>query len=200
MTQHLCSSDRTQQILDAARVCFTSLGYASTKVTDIAKEAGLSKGGVYFHFSSKRQIFRSLVEAEYDLAMGYLDEITISDQPLLDKFRLLGEHFVALFSNRDQSRFMITIGEMALRDEDVARMLHDLQGHYFERISQLLESAHLQNEINPVDTHTTAIVLKALIDGIQLNFALGLEVDHDLLIETILIILTQGLSPAPELP
>ena len=53
---------RVTQILDAALHVFSDKGFASARLDDIAAAAGLSKGGVYTHFSSKEDIFGALLK------------------------------------------------------------------------------------------------------------------------------------------
>lgn len=52
---------RRRAILDAALGCFGRKGYASTSMQDVAAAAGLTKGGVYFHFPSKEAVRDALV-------------------------------------------------------------------------------------------------------------------------------------------
>jgi TetR/AcrR family fatty acid metabolism transcriptional regulator len=49
-------------ILEAAERAFTRRGWASTKIADIAREAGLAAGTLYNYFESKEQILESLIE------------------------------------------------------------------------------------------------------------------------------------------
>ncbi|CAB3888030.1 TetR/AcrR family transcriptional regulator [Achromobacter piechaudii] len=53
---------RMGQILDAALQEFSASGYAGARMDDIALRAGLSKGGLYAHFSSKEDVFQALLE------------------------------------------------------------------------------------------------------------------------------------------
>lgn len=53
--------ERREQILKAALKVFALRGFAATKISDIAKEAGLSHGLVYHYFASKEEIFFELV-------------------------------------------------------------------------------------------------------------------------------------------
>ena len=46
-----------QRILEAAETVFAEKGYHRSVVDDIIREAKTSKGGFYFHFSSKQSIF-----------------------------------------------------------------------------------------------------------------------------------------------
>ena len=56
------ADDRPDEVLDAALRLFVRKGFAATKVEDIAHAAGLSKGAIYRYFSSKEEIFESLVK------------------------------------------------------------------------------------------------------------------------------------------
>ena len=49
-------------ILDGARKLFTERGFSATSVDAIAQEAGVAKGAVYHHFSSKEEILDRLVD------------------------------------------------------------------------------------------------------------------------------------------
>jgi len=50
-------------ILNGARKLFATQGFAETSVDAIAFEAGVAKGAVYHHFSSKEEILERLVDS-----------------------------------------------------------------------------------------------------------------------------------------
>ena len=50
------------QILEAAMKVFVKNGYAQTRMEDIAEVAGLSKGAIYHHYKSKKELFLSLID------------------------------------------------------------------------------------------------------------------------------------------
>lgn len=47
---------RRMEILEAAKRCFAHKGFAATTIADLAREASVSAGGIYVHFSSKHEI------------------------------------------------------------------------------------------------------------------------------------------------
>lgn len=53
---------RPEEILDAALQLFTEKGFSSTRMIDVAKSAGISKGTLYLYFDSKEAIFREVVQ------------------------------------------------------------------------------------------------------------------------------------------
>lgn len=66
---------RRKQILEAALKAFAEDGYDKVSMARIAREAGLTKGGVYFHFASKEELFSVMVEAEVERRWGILEEV-----------------------------------------------------------------------------------------------------------------------------
>lgn len=55
---------RPDEILDAALAEFTDRGFDAARVEDIARRAGISKGGVYLYFQSKEALLKALIEAK----------------------------------------------------------------------------------------------------------------------------------------
>jgi AcrR family transcriptional regulator len=52
---------RPGEILAAALDLFRARGYAATRIEDVAKRAGVTKGTVYLYFPSKEALFKALV-------------------------------------------------------------------------------------------------------------------------------------------
>jgi len=52
---------RPDEVLDAALELFIENGFAATRVEDVAKRAGISKGAVYLYFPSKEALLEGLV-------------------------------------------------------------------------------------------------------------------------------------------
>ena len=52
---------RPDEVLNAALELFMEKGFAATRVEDIARRAGVSKGTVYLYFSSKEAVLEALV-------------------------------------------------------------------------------------------------------------------------------------------
>ena len=53
---------RPEEILEAALELFAEKGFAATRMNDVAKKAGISKGTLYLYFESKEAIFRAVVQ------------------------------------------------------------------------------------------------------------------------------------------
>ena len=55
--------DRPQEITEAALAAFAENGYASTRVDDVAKRAGVSKGLLYLYFKTKEELFKAVIHS-----------------------------------------------------------------------------------------------------------------------------------------
>jgi AcrR family transcriptional regulator len=67
------SDEKRQQILSAALEVFFKYGYKRVSMNEIATAAGLSRPGLYLHFSSKEEVFRAAILQFTD---GLIEEIS----------------------------------------------------------------------------------------------------------------------------
>jgi AcrR family transcriptional regulator len=51
------------RLVEAATEAFAELGYAATTMVEVGQRAGVTKGGVYFHFAGKEDLFFAVLDA-----------------------------------------------------------------------------------------------------------------------------------------
>jgi AcrR family transcriptional regulator len=73
------TADKRRQILDAAIRVFARQGFHSTRVSDIADEAGVAYGLVYHYFKSKDQVLGELFSERWALLLAAIDEADRSE-------------------------------------------------------------------------------------------------------------------------
>ncbi len=90
--------DRPEEITRAAFEAFAENGYSATRVTDVAKRAGVSKGLLYLYFRTKEELFKAVVKSvvtpRLDALLQAIDETELSAEaylrgPFLDFARKL---------------------------------------------------------------------------------------------------------------
>lgn len=79
--------ERPQEITKAALAAFAEKGYAATRVDDVAKRAGVSKGLLYLYFKTKEELFKAVVRS---VVVPRIDELTAT----IDKSNLSSEEFL----------------------------------------------------------------------------------------------------------
>jgi TetR/AcrR family transcriptional regulator, fatty acid metabolism regulator protein len=70
--------DKRRQILDAAIRVFARQGFHSTRVADIADEAGVAYGLVYHYFKSKDEVLNELFSERWSLLLAAIEETDAS--------------------------------------------------------------------------------------------------------------------------
>ena len=79
--------DRPQEITEAALAAFAENGYAATRVDEVAKRAGVSKGLLYLYFKTKEELFKSVIRS---FVVPRIDALT----KIIDTSDLSSEEFL----------------------------------------------------------------------------------------------------------
>ena len=79
--------ERPQEITAAALAAFAEKGYAATRVDDVAKRAGVSKGLLYLYFKTKEELFKSVIRSfvipKIDTLSGIVETADMSSEEFL---------------------------------------------------------------------------------------------------------------------
>ena len=128
---------KRKAILLAALEEFSTRGFASARLEDVARRAGVAKGTIYLYFRDKQTLFQELVRAELSPVVAALEAAPIGDLPL----RVVAERLVTIFAReifathrKDVIRLVLTegprfpaIGEFYYR-EVVERVMAVIRG------------------------------------------------------------------------
>ena len=160
------SSERPRQILEAALKVFARDGL-NARMSDVADEAGVSKGTLYLYFDSKDHLIESLMLAMFDEDLLSLQAIVAEDRPALDRLmdyaHLAATHFAIM---QEQIAIAIAIFAMATRDEALQQSLRSYYERYWELLTDLFQQGITRGEIRPdVDPAQVARRLTAMWDG-----------------------------------
>ncbi len=164
-----------ENILRAALQVFSRQGYAASTLEDIAREAGVTRGAVYWHFRGKAELYRTL------LAEGSLRPLDV-----------LNDIFSAGYSPAETLRRMLVRSLEFIEEDEIWQQIIELtlfksepgivdsagegleqkyQGamKFAHRIEQLLREGVASGEIRAdLDIQTAALSINALINGVIL--------------------------------
>jgi len=79
--------DRPQEITEAAFAAFAEKGFTATRVEEVARRAGVSKGLLYLYFKTKEELFKAVIR---NVVTPRVDELTRT----LDGSELNAEAFI----------------------------------------------------------------------------------------------------------
>lgn len=77
--QKLPEAVRRAAILQAAHKLFDKHGFQKTRMDDVAAAAGLTKGGLYFHFKDKRSLYEAVMFDCKDRMNQIINDIELLD-------------------------------------------------------------------------------------------------------------------------
>ncbi len=153
--QQIRSQTRQLRILDAALQVFSRRGYRDASVDAIAETAQTSKGGVYFHFPSKEEIFLALLKKtatqlleKIEIAAALHDDpIAKADAALLTVLRSFAKH-------RALARLFMV--EALGAGREFHRRMAEIRAEFAGIIKQHLDQAVTDGMIDPLDTEIAA--------------------------------------------
>ncbi len=130
--------DKPQQIVEAAIRVFARNGYYNSRVSDIAREAGIASGTIYLYFKTKDEILVTLFRDRMAAFVAHLRrEIAAQPDPVAKIRRLVNVHFAVL----EQSPALAEVVQVELRQGHKffrGASAHEVSA-YFELIGAILE-------------------------------------------------------------
>jgi len=153
-------------ILDATDRLLARFGYRKMTVEDIAAEAGIGKGTIYLHFTSKEEVVLSHIDRIVDRLNDQLREIARSNATTAERLRQMLLTRV-LFRFDSIQHYTQSLNDLlaVLRPRLLAR-----RAQYFESeaqiFSEVLASGRESGELNFEDEHVTAHALLQATNGL----------------------------------
>jgi TetR/AcrR family fatty acid metabolism transcriptional regulator len=129
--------DKPQQIIDAAVRVFARNGFYNSRVSDIAREAGIASGTIYLYFRTKDEILVTLFREKMAAFVAALrTEIGRERDPEAKIRRLVRQHFEVLEASPDLAEVVqveLRQGQKFFRGASA----HEISA-YFELIGSVL--------------------------------------------------------------
>ena len=163
-----------EKIIQSAIQSFAQTGYDRTKMEDIAKRLGLSKGTIYLYFKSKEDLFLAI--CEYNMQQGDKE-----DAGLFVKKENVATDAEQIYDNirrREQGndRVMLEMVAESARNPKLRKAMYELHvkvhDHVMEGVRNKMEDGFLKKD---ADAASFAIALVALYDGLAVNRMLGVS-------------------------
>lgn len=183
------SPEDNQQLKDARRVdilraatrVFAKKGFAETKISDVAKEAGLSHGLVYHYFANKDAVFQAILADKLEHSRAMMQEDDSLPGSALDRMRASIGNWLARVQQDPDMGPVITAGlaSNALTDE-TREMMRTFMREGYRNAAKRIALGQAAGEIG---THATAGELATLLlcfmRGLSFmtNFDWGVEVE-----------------------
>jgi len=147
-----------EKILNAARQEFAAFGLAGARVDRIAQNAAVNKAMIYYHFSSKENLYQAVIDDHLALISEFLEKNLVPEISVEDVFPKISEFINSLFSERKYF-LPIMLREIADGGERIktamARLISD-KG-ISERIRLMIDCGIKEGRFRDVDSKQAMI-------------------------------------------
>lgn len=173
-----------ENIMDVAKVLFCKKGFDRTNLCDIADEAGVTRGGVYWHFQNKDELFLELWKAMCKYDVSYYSLVSTQKAETgspLSEMRIWLMSIKEILQDEENVVFLRVIGSIMWGKQGtnrIRKLIEDFDKELKGRISLFIKNAincgELSKEVNAslASNYAFAVMdgyLKMFIDNKSLD-------------------------------
>jgi TetR/AcrR family acrAB operon transcriptional repressor len=160
-----------ENLLDAALASFHAKGYLATTLDDIARQAGITRGAIAWHFGSKAELLNAVIRERYVRASTRMLEVATQGGTPLHVLRRVLLYWMTYLEEDPEFRAMYEITlqtpteGMGERVEGTRRSV----AYFAGLIQQGIEAGEIRPEVNPEVAATMAL---GMTNGISMIWLL----------------------------
>lgn len=159
--------ERTKgEILSTAKNLFAEKGFASITMSDLCEATGLSRGGLYRHFSSTEEVFIALLETDKDDWQVEIDKAMKQGVSAI----LMMEYYleqIRIGISGGAGGLSLAIYEFIRNRQDTNNFLDTRYDVAVNMMKTLLQYGQQRGEFKPCNLQTEAEHLVIFLDGLQ---------------------------------
>ncbi|PCJ61870.1 MAG: hypothetical protein COA79_06130 [Planctomycetota bacterium] len=169
---------KRERFLNIAAALFAKKGYQACTVQEVADEMSLSKGGFYWHFKSKEELYIEVCESYCTSSITIIADILSEEKLTYDLF-LSGQNKLIDSYLKDplQIDLVLEFYSEAKRSDAIHKELVSLSHERDKALVVLFTRLIDEKVINIKNAETTSKSLVSLVLGLLLKFSLLKDVD-----------------------
>jgi AcrR family transcriptional regulator len=185
MTEHQDKDMRRDQILEAATRLFVDKGFENSSVDEIAKEAGLSKGTIYWYFKSKFEILFAITDrctTESQCALRMIAESDKGGPEMLYKsHRILNDSHML---DDVHDKVFHQLGALAMHYPEIREHMLEHYKKWDELTASLIQRGVDVGIFKPCNTLYLSQAIHAMYEGLHVRRILDPTIDVVDILET----------------
>ena len=196
-------TSKKDMILSSLKI-FLQKGYDSTSIEDLISESHISKGGLYYHFKNKEEIFLVAVDYLFSEVEKYQRSLFLESSNikvmLKTNFDSLSNISKILFNisgseNIRLNNFYLLMIKAFIMFPDIKAKYCKLQKENQKLLIDNMINARQKGEIkDSIDCYTTGFMINLIVKGIMMHYTLMEESDIKEKCEKIFQYIWNGIS------
>ena len=165
------SAVSSQQIIEAAIRVLARQGYARTSLLEIAKEAGMSKGALHYHYPTKEALIHAVLETACNAVQTRtLQAWSPSDNPFEALRKSLEELWATRVERSDEALVVADLLALSLYDESLRPRLAEFYELGAQQIRDYLEQNLMTLGLEPrISLDILPRIVMGLLDGMVMQ-------------------------------
>jgi AcrR family transcriptional regulator len=166
------SPEKKQRILNAAIAEFAEKGFNAANINHIAKNAGISIGSMYNYFSSKEDLYLTLIDYGYQLLESVISRIDLSEGSIFDKLEKLlraAQEYSRMYPEITHIYIDISTEGLSHLSERLSRKMETISAIYYRSLIDAAKQDGLV--LSDVDSKIAAFCIDNIIMMVQFSYA-----------------------------
>lgn len=166
MTKKESKDKRIKDILDAAIHEFVEKGYESTSMDSIATRANLTKGGLYYHFSSKDDILIKANELFMEPVMSFMAEAMERPKASEGLGAYIGQYLAYWIHHPREISFIFLTMTKTIANENLWHLYDGYTSQMTAFFEAMYDKGISSGEFKEFNVRGASIALMAALDGV----------------------------------
>jgi AcrR family transcriptional regulator len=171
--------ERVGEIIQAAVDEFLEKGYEGTSMESIAQRAGVSKGGLYHHFSGKDEILLLANQKLNEPVTKLMEEAAHNPSPSEALQAYIKSYIEYWLSHHREMVFYMLSYVKLLDDPSLGKMYASYAEKTISFFQELYQRGIDSGEFVPHSAYESAIAFTAAVDGIVMYLMMDKSLDVD---------------------
>lgn len=176
---------KKEKIIKHAFDLFAEKGYFETSIDDIVKASGISKGGIYYYFKSKEDIFLEIAEERFRQRKKLIDNAQDMKSSKEKIISYINWTLTGFFEEKVQkmSRFTFEFWSVLSRNPNMGDKAKERYKMFYTILAEILQQGIDSGEFKKdIDIDSMVYIILSTMDGIGfVNSVMGIGVTHDVI-------------------
>jgi TetR/AcrR family transcriptional regulator, fatty acid metabolism regulator protein len=169
--------DKRQQLLDAAVRVFAREGYHTSRVGDIAEEAGVAHGLLYHYFTSKQEVLETIFRENWRQLLERFHEVEASPEQSAEQLRGVAKILLRTWRN-DPDLVRVMVREVA-RSPKLQGQVEEIR-EAFATIQRIVERGQERGELRrELEPRLVSWIFYGALEELLTGWVLGELPDGD---------------------
>ena len=160
-----------EKLLKVALNVFNRKGYAETRLEDVAKQANVTRGAIYWHFQNKYNLYYTLIKEYTPDVEKQFETILDSDESPVKRIGQCLTHFCENIEDDEEFQALIKLvflnKSILVESEDILKVISERQRSIMHLISMVIQEGIECGEIRSgIEPDSISILLNCSLAGI----------------------------------